>query len=168
MDISCKIRGFGNLKLKLLGIWVLPTGERGDGITTGRRNGRFQDRDNTFIVFACVFCCESLKACWLLLLDDMMQVLWCEWFGVLRFKSSSLWHTPKFLFCVNHSHNRGVGANAPGIVFYPRIVFFFFFYGWVEEGQIEIEIFCKRLFGWCKDKDNKDPPFKGRRIEAFD
>ena len=54
-------------------------------------------------------------------------------------KSHCFWdHEPNFGL-------QGAGANAPQ--------FFLHFLGcWVEEGQIKIEIFSKRSFGWCKGR----------------
>ena len=36
----------------------------------------------------------------------------------------------------------------------------------VEEGGTKIEIFSKRLFGWCKDKKMNTMHVTGRKIEV--
>jgi hypothetical protein len=65
-----------------------------------------------------------------------------------------------------HIHRRNLGGGVggqvpPPIFFLPKI----FFFQWAEEAQITVEMFSKRLIGWCKDR-KKNVHFTGRRIEA--
>jgi hypothetical protein len=45
-------------------------------------------------------------------------------------------------------------------------IYIYIYLGYLVE-EHQIKIYLKRLFEWCKDRNNSNPRFTGRRLEAW-